>query len=165
MGNKRMCMTEYLVYKYKKDGPKVVNSPQGGGDPDEFNRAKEAFNAARDDLTESIRLKDELSEAQKKLEKQEAEYNDKISKLEKKVSDKRLSATKIGTAKMQLEELKGQDPLPLRKAKLTTKAALKKSKQATKKAQKAFEGTKELFDNLKKQGGAANGAIWWMQRE
>lgn len=68
-------------------------------------------------------------------------------------------------AKMELEQLKGQDPLPLRKAKLTTKAALKKSKKAMKKAQKAFEGAKELFDNLKKQGGAANGAIWWMQRE
>merc|ERR1712038_389777 len=142
--NKRMCMTEYLVYKYKKDGPSVVNSPQGGGDPEEFEAAKKQFNEAQDQLRQAIKLQEELEAAMKALEAEEKSFNDKVAKLEKKVENKRLSATKIGIARSELEQLKSQDPLPLRKAKLTTKAATKKAK---------------------KQGGVAKGAIWWMERE
>lgn len=163
--NRRMCITEYLVYKYGKNGKDTVNSPQGGGDPEEFKKGKALFNQAKDALNEAIRQQQETDEACKRLEKEEKDYNDKIMKLETKVSDKRLSAAKLGKYKNELAQLKGEDPLPLRKAQLTSKACLKKNKKATKAAKKAFKEASDYFDKLKKQGGAAHGAIWWMERE
>lgn len=163
--NRRMCLTEYLIYRYSKDGKQVVNSPQGGGDPEEFNKGRLLFNQAKEALNEAIRQQNETDEAVKSLEKEEKVYNDKIAALEKKCSNKRLSATKIGKYKSELAQLKDQDPLPLRKAQITSKAALKKNKKATKAAKRAFKEASDYFDELKKKGGAANGAIWWMERE
>jgi len=163
--NKRMCITEYLIYKYKKKGEETVNSPQGGGDPEVFKAAQKTFNKAKAALLEANANKIEADEAVQALEKEEKAYNDKIKKFEDKSNDKRLSAMKRASAKNELEQLKCKDPLPLTKAKLTSKAALKKCKKAAKAAKTQFEEAKKLFDVLKKKGGAALGAIWWMERE
>lgn len=165
--NKKMCLTEYLTFKYSKDGPSVVNSPQGGGDPEEFKRGREAFNTARAAFSKSNAAKEEADEALQIVEAEEKAYNDKIQKLENKIADgnaKKLSAVKLGTYKNELEQLKCQDPLPLSKARLTSKATLKKLKKANKTAKKELEKAEKIFDKLKKNGGAALGAIWWMER-
>jgi len=163
--NRKMCMTEYLIHKYKKKGEEVVNSPQGGGDPEEFKKARSQFNAAKSAFQAANAAKIEVEEAVAALEKEEKEYNDQIKKFEVKSNDNRLSAMKRARAKNELETLKCKDPLPLTKAKLTSKAALKKCKKAEKQAKVSFEEAKKTFDELKKKGGAALGAIWWMERE
>jgi len=162
--NNRMCLTEYLIYKYNKSGDAVVNSPQGGGDPNQLLAAKKQYDEAVHALQLSTQAKEEANESVKSLEAEEKKYNDKLKKFEEKINDKKLSQMKINRAKSELAQLKCEDPMPLRKAKLTSKAALKKSKKAKKLAQKELESAKEIFDQLKKGGGAAFGAIWWMER-
>merc|ERR1712080_71913 len=156
---------EYLIYKYDKDGESVVNSPQGGGDPEEFKAAQNEFNKARASLQQANACQMEVFEAVQTLEEEEKKHNDLIKKWEKKSTDRKLSAMKQAAAKNELAQLKDKDPLPLTKAKLTQKAALKKSKKATKQAKNEFKAAKTLFDELKKKGGAAMGAIWWMERQ
>merc|ERR1712130_582512 len=99
-------------------------------------------------------------------EAEEKALQDEITKLENKIEKptKKLSAVKLGTLKSQLAQLKDQDPLPLQKAKRTANAAAKKSKKAAKASGKRFDEAKAIFDKLKLNGGAALGAIWWMER-
>jgi len=89
--------------------------------------------------------------------------------------------------------LKGENPLPLRKAKITQEAALRKCEKERKAAQAAlaelqvktaeaeektrnveaavreteakFQEARDFLEEVKAKGGAALGAIWWMERE
>jgi len=73
---------------------------------------------------------------------------------------------KQGKAKNELAQLKGEDPLPLRKAKLTLSAALKRAEKATAAAEAAFAEAEAQLEAIKKAGGGvAQGRIWWMERE
>jgi len=94
---------------------------------------------------------------------------------------------KKGTAKNELAQLESEDPLPLRKAKITQGAALKKAEKAAKvaadekdaadtaarnaaeskvAAEAAFAEAEKQLETLKRKGdGIAQGAIWWMERE
>jgi hypothetical protein len=163
--DKKMCLTEYLIYRYKKGRDEVVNSPQGGDDPEVFKNAQKTFNKAKAAFQEANATQLEADEAVQALEKEEKAYKDKIRKFEEKSFSKRLSAMKRAIAKNELEQLKCKDPLPLTKAKFTSKATLSKCKRAAKAAKVQFEAAKKLFDELKKKGGSALGAIWWMERE
>lgn len=64
-----------------------------------------------------------------------------------------------------------QDPLPLRKAKITLEAAVKKADKAAIAAEAAVEEARVKFDEAQaylekvKKGGSPKGALWWMERE
>jgi len=66
----------------------------------------------------------ELKKAIEELDKQEAEYKAKIAALEGTIA--RETGMKQAKAKNELSQLKGEDPLPLRRAKITQEAALRK---------------------------------------
>jgi len=82
-------------------------------------------------------------------------------------------------AKAELAQHLAEDPLPLRKAKITLEAALKKAEKArapfeaaTKLAEDALEeARKKLADaenyleEVKKKPGSSHGTFWWMDRE
>lgn len=86
----------------------------------------------------------EAQEAADEFEKQEQAYNEKIKKLEDKVNDKNLSTVKRGSVVAKLAALKSEDPLPLRKAKITQGAALKKVKKEKKKQEKQTQIAADL---------------------
>ena len=65
-----------------------------------------------------------------------------------------------------------EDPLPLRRAKITTEAAVKKAEKTKIAAEQTLtvvkEKVKEAEDYLqqvKSQCGSAAGGIWWIERE
>lgn len=209
--NKRLCLSEYFIDKYKKKLVSVIDAPQGGQAAQEaleratkkvddavakMEQAQEAAAAAAAALveakeaeSEATQAKDLLKEAVDAVEAQEAERNAKLEKLKEKIENKdgRLSQMKVNTAKNELAQLEADDPLPLRKAKLTQKAALKKSKKALKVSKKAAEAAEtasisadttkneaeesvkeaqEALRELKENGdGIAHGNIWWMEKE
>lgn len=209
--NKRLSLTEYLVDKYKKKIVSVIEAPQGGQAAQEaldratkkvedavvkMNEASAAAEQAAESLAEakvaeeeSALAKQSVQEAVDEVEAQEKEYNSKIEKLKTKIENKdgRLSTMKINTAKAELAQAEAEDPLPLRKAKLTQKAALKKQKKANKACQKAekkaaaaseaaevrkteaetsLAEAREALRELKEEGdGIAHGNIWWMEKE
>jgi len=190
--NNRMAFSEYLLDKYKKTPEKLVNAPQGTMDSKELEEAETKVEHAEKLLNAAIEKKkecdiaeaplkkanDELQQCVDEIEKMEKEKADKIAKLDGKISDNRNSTVTIGKAKAEKEQLLSEDPLPLRKAKITQGAQLKKVKKlrkpfkiATEEAEKArskceeaFDETKKYLEELKSRGGTPHGSIWWMQR-
>jgi len=170
----------------------------------------------------------ELKAAVDDLNTQESTYKNQISKLEEKSKDPNGSTVSKNKAASELAILRGEDPLPLRKAKITQEAALRKVEKerkiaeaataaAAKKRQEAKDATAaaqtkaqeaqeaafaaeesakeaesktlaleeqkvrveeayrdveakvieatDYLNEVKKKGGVAKGAIWWMERE
>jgi len=142
----------------------------------------------------------ELKAAIDDLKAQEDSYNNQIATLEAKSKDSTASMVTKSKAANELAQLKQNDPLPLRKAKITQEAALRKVEKerkaaeaataaAQEKANEAEQKTQALeaqkkkveesfveaearvaeaeayLEEVKRKGGAALGAIWWMQRE
>jgi len=109
----------------------------------------------------------------------------KTKELEAKSEGSGVSAMR---SKNELAQHLGEDPLPLRKAKLTTEAATKKAEKARKAAEEAYakaetdrkiaeqavhEAQKKLNEAeaflqqemAKGAGGETPGTFWWMDRE
>jgi hypothetical protein len=68
-------------------------------------------------------------------------------------------------AKAQLAAHLAEDPLPLRRAKITNAAAVKKADRALKKAQEAYAVAEEYLKEVSSKGGSAAGSLWWMSRQ
>jgi len=207
--NNRMALSEYLLGRFKKTPEQLISAPQGG----EAEAAKlaaaqaaveQAANALRDAVAReqasvaaakeaekalwaSEAAKAELAAAVAELEAQEKALADKRAGYQSKIDDPQLSAMKKGQAKNELAQLDSEDPLPLRKAKITQAAALKKAEKAAKvaaddkdaadaaavaaakakaDAEAAFAEAESQLQKLKQFGdGVAQGAVWWMERE
>jgi len=78
-----------------------------------------------------------LRAAVEDLKKQEEDYKTKVSTLEGRTQDSSLSTVQKSKAVNELAQLKGEDPLPLRKAKITQEAALRKVEKERKAAETA----------------------------
>jgi len=191
-GNKRMAISEFLINKYEKKPESLVNSPQGDTDPAMLQAAEDkcaAASAALEDASEALEKSKAAEEAVKAAEAELQAAIDEIEALEKAKADKlaKLQAivdgeggvVKKNKAKNEIEQLNAEDPLPLRKAKLTQNAALKKVKKARKLAEEATEAAAtakaaaeekynealEALEELKKGGtGSPQGKLWWMDR-
>mmetsp|Transcript_16148 Transcript_16148/g.17927 ORF Transcript_16148/g.17927 Transcript_16148/m.17927 type:complete len:335 (+) Transcript_16148:27-1031(+) len=220
--NNKMCVSEYLLVKYGKTPIDLVNSSQGEVDPEALAQAQAAVEAVSAALAEvttahsasvaaaasaaaSLKAATEAKEKQDKaeaevqaavdeLKAQEDAYNAEIAKFEKLGNDPDAGVVKKNRAKNQLAQLQAEDPLPLRKAKITQGSALKRATKASKAATAAAEAAAEekakadkakadleeevkkteaamveaeqQLEKIKKKGdGVPQGQIWWMERE
>jgi len=188
--NKRMAISEYLLFRYKQTPDALVNSPQGDNQK-EIAAAQEQvaqLQAALTDLqqkldeqkalVEKLKVEEEAlaklqeeqtaaEEAAKKaladqetaealvkkaeaelkaavddLVRQETEYKTKVDTLKGKTEDSSLSTVQKSKAVAELAQLQSEDPLPLRKAKITQEAALRKVEKERKVAEKATDVAK-----------------------
>jgi len=129
-----------------------------------------AFNAAEARKNEAIAAENELKAALAALKEQEDAYNKKTEELKVKADGAGVSAMR---AKNELAQHLGEDPLPLRKAKLTTEAATKKAEKARKAAEDAAElaakklqEAEEYLNEVRQRaGGETRGTYWWLDRE
>ena len=140
--NKKMCISEYLLFKFTKSPKDLVDAPQG--DPKELEAAQALVDEATkalDEVLEQLEKQKEvtaqLAKAEKEaqvavaaaeaavaeqqkaadeLQAQEDAYKNKIATLEKKSEEG--GVVSRNRAKAELEQVKAEDPLPLRKAKL-----------------------------------------------
>lgn len=218
--NGMMSALEYLVWKFKKTPQETVDAPQGDNSEaikkaqqaleavtrqlaeceqklqaqkqakEENERAVAALKKAEEDLRQA---ESELEAAINDLKKQEEDYKNKCDALEAKSKDNSVSVVQRNKAANELAQLKGEDPLPLRKAKITQEAALRKvqkQKKATEEArelqeakgreleqaikeleqayvslEKKLEEAQQELDKVKSKPGGGKGAIWWIQRE
>jgi len=64
------------------------------------------------------------------LHKQEAEYNERVNQLRARSEDQSIGVVQRNKAANELAQVLSEDPLPLRRAKLTTEAARKKAEKA-----------------------------------
>jgi len=215
---KAVPLVNFLIFKYKIDWHKLVHASQGDNQAevekaqkmlDEVMTALEevrstaasaakaevaainAKNASIEAEKESIKAKEELEVALQALHAEEEAYNNKKAELEQKSQTG--GVVSKNKAANELAQLLAEDPLPLRRAKITQEAAVKKAERAIKIAADAVvtaaaaveaasaarvEAEKAVDDAVKRveeaeaylvevksKPGSAAGALWWIDRE
>jgi chromosome segregation ATPase len=176
--NKRMALSEYLLFKFGKTPQELIEAPQGTDQAgiqkaqakmDEVNAqlaevqgnlaqveeqtaevkakledvktklaSQKEQEAANNAALEALgKAKAELEAAVAELKKEEEAFATRKAELEKKKEDQSLGVVKRNKASNELAQMLAEDPLPLRKAKITQGAALKRTEKAEKKANKA----------------------------
>jgi len=190
--NGKMALLEFLAFYYGKTVKDVIDAPQGAN-AGEIAKATEKLETVQTSLAsmqtalENQKLAEDAlkkSEAELKvavadLAKQENAYRSQIDGLEAKINDPNGSAFNKNKASAELSQLKSEDPLPLRKAKISQEAALRKTEKSAKAAEaarvsleqklveteKAAAEAEAFLEELKNQPANPFGAIWWLERE
>jgi len=175
--DKKMGIVEFLLWEHKKSVKELMMRPQGSGDATEIIQAQKlldevttAFSTADKKAKELEHAENELKKELTALKEQEDQYNNKTKELTAKSEGSGVAAMR---SKNELAQHLAEDPLPLRKAKLSTEAATKKAEKARAEQEKAVaECAKRLADaeaflqKVMAQGtGPALGSLWWIDRE
>lgn len=200
---KTVPITHFLLFKFKVDWRQLVNT-KGDNSAEiaeaqrlldevtkafvesekQANLARAAENEARIQEAPFKAAQEELEAAVADVKRQEDERNEKTALLQKKSSEG--SVVQQNKAKAELAQHLAEDPLPLRKAKITLEAARKKAEKArapfeaaTKAAEAArakaeaalaeasnrVDEAEAYLNEVKAKPGSPHGAIWWIERE
>jgi len=200
---KSFPITHYLLFRYNVDWHVLVNTK--GDNSAEINEAQRLLDQVSIAFAESERqahiaraaeaharaeeapfkqAQEELEAAVADVKKQEDQYNAKTEQLRKKSEEG--GVVQQNKAKAELAQHLQEDPLPLRKAKVTLEAARKKAEKArapfeaaTKEAEAARASAEEALEETRRRvdeaeaylkevqakPGTPHGAIWWLERE
>jgi len=142
-------LIHFFITKYNVDWHELVNAPQGSDE--EIEKAQKLLDNAKNRVAE-------LQQAITELNAQEKAYNKKKDDLTRKSNDESTTLVARNKAKNELSQHLAEDPLPLRKAKLTSEAAAKK-------AEKALLDAQNYLEEVKKNATNGKGALWWIERE
>jgi len=142
-------LVHFLITKFHVDWHELVNAPQGSDA--EIEKAQQLLDNAKNRVAE-------LQKAIADLNAQEKAYAKKSDELTRKSNDDSATLVARNKAKNELSQHLGEDPLPLRKAKLTSEAAAKK-------AEKALIDAQNYLEEVKKNATGGRGALWWIERE
>jgi hypothetical protein len=182
-------LIHYLLFRYKTDWHFLVNTK--GDNSAELTKAQQLFDATMAAFAESEKKANEarlveapFKAAQEEVETAVAEVRAQEDARNNKTEDLQKRSTEGGVvaqnkAKAELAQHLAEDPLPLRKAKITLEAALKKAEKARapfEAARKAAEDSLEIarqklaeaeayLAEVKAKPGNPHGRIWWMERE
>jgi len=197
-------LVAYLIFKFNSDWHALVNATQGDNQ-EEVNRAQQMLKQVQEDF-QAVQKTAELAaqreqeakaaeaaakEAQAELQKsladlhsQETAYNSKTEDLKKRSEEG--GVVSQNKAKAELAQHLAEDPLPLRRAKITNEAAVKKAEKATVLAKAAVEAAsaakleaekaldaaqaslvkaEAFLQEVRNKPGSAQGALWWIDRE
>jgi len=184
-----MSIIEYCTWKYKKSIKSVEDAPQGSNveaiekaqkKMDEVSKALDEVIAGIAKLTaekeELAKAKAELEAAVAALKAEEDAYQAKIAALEGTIAKE--TGMKQAKAKNELAQLKAEDPLPLRRAKITQEAALRKVQKQEKAVdaaladltakqsalEKSLDEVRAELQRAKAAGGGGKGALWFIER-
>eukprot|EP00122_Pirum_gemmata_P004530 Pgem_evm1s4117 len=161
----RLGAIEYLIFKYNKTVAQVIKAPQGSAPEHLILEAKKKMADVQKALSNLLKEMKELEEAIAECKKIEEEIQAKCSKLEKMSIDENLGVVKRNRAANELEQIRAEDPLPLRKAKITQEAALRKVNRGYVALQKNLEAAELELEVLKAKGGVGNGELYFMEKE
>jgi len=173
---KTVPITHYLLFRYNANWHTLVNASQGDNQA-ELQQAQAllaqvqtALQEAEADDKAAKQAQRELTAALAELKKQEDEYNNKISDAQKRSETG--GVVSRNKAKAELAQLQAEDPLPLRRAKITTEAAVKKAERTRIAAEASLAAAKQrvkeaedYLAEVRARGGSALGGIWWLERE
>merc|ERR1712137_1459193 len=179
---RKVPVTHIIIFKFKLDWKELVN--RSIANQAELAKAQQmlegvtaSFKEAEARTEEARKLEAPFKAAQEEVEtalaavhKEESEYNGKIADCEKRAESG--GVVSRNKAKAELSQLKAEDPLPLRRAKITTAAAVKKAEKTKLAAEETlaqckakFQEAQDYLNKVKAQCGSAQGGIWWIERE
>lgn len=191
--NKRMALVEYLLFRFGYQVADFVKRPQGDNSA-ELQKAQEMLTSVQKALEHAIAraadaktkahaakmAEEEQRAALAEVQSQEAAREAKTKDLTAKGEDMNLGAVARNKAKNELAQHLSEDPLPLRKAKITLEAATRKAEKARIAADAAsaeaeaavvsaeaeVAKAQDYLDEIAaKSGSGGKGALWWLQRE
>jgi len=190
--NGKVGLLEFLAFHYDKSIKEVVEAPQGQNAA-VIREATEKLETVQNSLValqaalenqraaeESLKKSEaELKIAVTDLHNQETAYKKQLDSLESKVNDPNATPFQQNKASAELAQFKSEDPLPLRKAKISQEAALRKVEKGAKAAEvarvaleqkiavteKLAEEAEAFLEELKHQPANPYGTIWWLERE
>jgi len=164
-GNVRFVpLIHILIFKFKLDWHKLVNAAQGDNRAEleeaqrKLDEVQAAFTAAearareaKQKEAEAKTAEQELQAALKELKAQEDAFNNKTQELTAKSEDQSIGLVTRNKAKAELAQHLGSDPLPLRRAKITQEAAVKKAERATAAAVEARNAADAAREDMAKK--------------
>jgi len=153
-------LVHILLFKYNVDWHKLVNAPQGS--QEEVEKAQRLLEEVQAKLKASQEAQQELEAALRELKAQEDAFNNRTEELKR--ASETGGAVARNKAKNELAQHLASDPLPLRRAKITTEAAVKKAEKATQAAEEAVAQAEAYLEEAKNKG-MPDGSIWWLDRE
>jgi len=122
----------------------------------EAKKAKDRADEAKVRAEEAAAAEEELRVALQELHEQEHTYNARKQELETRSEDNNLGVVQRNKAKNELAQHMAEDPLPLRRAKLTTEAATKKAEKARIAAEEATARAEEAHREALRSEEAAH---------
>jgi len=201
---KYVPFVHYLIFKYKVDLHALVTASQGDNQ-EEIEQAQRMLDAVSRAFVEvqataetakkreqesriaeaaAKQAQAELEQSLAELKAQEDAFNNKTAELKQKSETG--SVVQMNKAKNELAQHLSSDPLPLRRAKLNSEAAVRKAERASKAAEEAVAAAEAAriaseeavedarrkvaeaeayLDEVRSKPGSAQGQIWWMQEE
>jgi len=169
-------LTHFLIIHYNVSPSELANAAQGDNE-EEVRRAQQmleqvqvALAEAQKTAEDARRAEAELEAALAELKAQEDAFNSRTQELQRK--SEQGSVVQMNKAKNELAQHLASDPLPLRRAKITTEAAVKKAEKARAAAEQALANAEQkvaeaeaYLNEVKSRPGSAQGALWWIERE
>lgn len=164
--NKRMAAIEFFLFHFKCKVEDFVSRPQGDNS-EELAKAQKLLDEAQKALDEAIKKAGEAKAALDEVKALEAARDKKTQELTAKGEDMNLGVVARNKAKNELAQHLAEDPLPLRKAKITLEAANKAANKAVDQAEAKLAEAQTFLDKVKTEssGGVAQGNLWWLDRE
>eukprot|EP00009_Paramoeba_aestuarina_P007867 CAMPEP_0201516166 /NCGR_PEP_ID=MMETSP0161_2-20130828/7554_1 /ASSEMBLY_ACC=CAM_ASM_000251 /TAXON_ID=180227 /ORGANISM="Neoparamoeba aestuarina, Strain SoJaBio B1-5/56/2" /LENGTH=294 /DNA_ID=CAMNT_0047913193 /DNA_START=121 /DNA_END=1005 /DNA_ORIENTATION=+ len=173
---KTVPLVHYLLFTYENDWHILVNATQGDNSG-EIAIATKKLQEVQALLDEAAAAEApfkkaclELEAARAEVAAQEKAYNDKTESL--KAASETGGVVSRNKAKVSLDAHLAEDPLPLRKSKLTLEAAQKRADKArapfaakVAEAEAALKDAEDYLNEIKKKPGCAHGSVWWLDRE
>lgn len=190
--NRKVSLTEYLVSKFKVDWHVLVNASQGDNSEAvqaasaKLDAAKLALNVAQEAEAKATAAREAADEAKRQadealadLQAKEKAHADAIAEKDAIGADESLGIVKRNKAKNEAAQLRSQDPMPLRTAKIHQEATTRKLQKALNKAGQAeaaakaaaqaalatFNEAEQMLNDAVNAGGSAAGALWWLDKE
>jgi len=161
--DKRMALIEFLLWSYGVTVDDLMSRPQGTNYK-EIEAAQQKIDEVQKSLDELQTALEEQKKAVAELKAQEDAHAKAIATLEAKAHDEHLGMVARNKAANELAQLKEKDPTPLRKAKLTTEAAVRRVDAAVKETQSKLKEAIDYLEVVKKKGGGGEGSLWWMEK-
>jgi len=170
------ALVHIALVKFNLDWHILVNASQGSN-PAELKKAQQqleevriAFEKCREAEAPFKAAQEEVESALRDVQSQESSYQGKIADAKKRSEEG--GAVSKGKASAELAQLLAEDPLPLRKAKITLEAAQKKAEkarapflEARERAENSFNAAQAYLDEISKKGGSPLGSIFWLNRQ
>jgi len=155
-------ITHFLIARFNADWRILVNATQGDN-AEEIARAQRLLSEAVAAIPEAQQREKEAKAAAAEQARQQKIVDDRTAELQLKSSHG--SVVQQNKAKAELAQHLAEDPLPLRRAKITAEAAANRAAKALAKAQARVEELEALLKELQAKSGSAKGALWWIDRE
>jgi len=159
---KNFPLAHFLIAHFDCDWRVMVNTKMGEN-AEEVAKAQKMLKEAQEAMKVAQAAAKEANAAAEEVRLQQKIYDDRTSELEKKSTQGGVVA--MNRAKAELSQHLAEDPLPLRRAKITAESAEKRAQKTLDQAEARVAELEAYLKELQQNCGSAAGSLWWIDRE